>query len=326
MMEVEGDHLEAKFVIATSNYDAAGETGAAARGPSGSASASGSVKREEPSERAQHKSAGGAMRGGLDASRTTASASRSNSGSNATRGGGRGPQGRSDQSARLFNPPTPSPAPPWPLRGRNDDRQHQQAGSTGDTRSQARAEEEDEEEFDLGGFDDNDAAFAEIDHLSQVATSQQQLRTASQTSVPPAARTTGGGAARAAVGRVDAAGSSGLGYSESGVKILARDTSEIVPSVARESRDEGVRTSGRSGTKGGFEEDEDFGKTPQPEPLATDETVLGPTQGNLDAAIGDGEEERPRKKVSSRKSLSPLRNVLTPGSFPKSKWNILDDE
>jgi hypothetical protein len=119
----------------------------------------------------------------------------------------------------LFNPPTPSPAPQRPPQ------QAQQA--------------EDEDDFDWGGFEDADAAFAEIDHLSQVASSQHQQPVGKRELVP--------------------------------------DTSEPSRSRSRNTR---------------FEEDEEFGKSP--EPGGTEETVLGPTQ-RYDDQIEEG---HVKKKVS----------------------------
>ncbi|GAA6021631.1 hypothetical protein JCM11491_001245 [Sporobolomyces phaffii] len=127
MIEVEGDHLEAKFVVATTDYDSAG-------------GGSGVVKQQSASgeERSVKRELGAASASSRGAART------SNHGDDVDRG------------ARLFNPaptPTPGPAPASaPEQQRDDD-------------------DGDDDGFDWGGFDDTDAAFAQIDHLSQQASS-----------------------------------------------------------------------------------------------------------------------------------------------------------
>ncbi|GAA5887391.1 hypothetical protein JCM16303_004268 [Sporobolomyces ruberrimus] len=242
-IEVEGDYLESHFVVATTNYDSS-------RGGGGSeASGSGSVK------------VSATMNGGVKREKSESVQGRR---SESIADGGAG-GGRSATNGRLFNDPTPSPAP------QQGGRQDQRKGEP----------EEGDEDFDWGGFDDADAAFAEIDHLSQVASSQQQPQQRQERRSPPPPRHQS---------RTD--GSAPLGYGIGGGKILVRDTSEIVPS-------RGTEQGSNEGSRSRFEEDEDFGKSPEPLPRGTDETVLGPTQGYPE----DG--HRPRKK---------------------SKWNILDDE
>ncbi|GAA5847665.1 hypothetical protein JCM5353_006857 [Sporobolomyces roseus] len=207
MVELEGDHLESKFVVATTDYDSGG----------GSSSGSGSVKREKSESVSQKRE--------REARSSTT--------------GANGANGANGRDGRLFNDPTPSPAP------------------------QSQQQQQQEEDEDFGGmedqldfnFDDAEAAFGEIDRLSQVALSQQpQLQ--SQQPRPRAQD-----------------------------QVLVRDTSEAGPSNRSERFE--------------MEEDEEFGKSPEPE--ATDQMDLGPTQRYV---VGTGE-ERPNKK---------------------SKWNILDDD
>jgi hypothetical protein len=259
MIEVEGDHLEAKFVIATSNYDTSNGMLSGSVKTSGSGSVNGALKREKSE---------------------TAPRSTRRESTMETDGGGRyragGGAAAAANSGRLFNTPTPSPAPQ--LRSNQQSRQQQQEV----------AEEGDGDEFDWGGFDDADAAFAEIDHLSQVASSQQQQRLSQkrQETAEPT-KEQGGGAT---------AGGSGLGYSKSGAKILVRDTSEAGPS-SRSGRTEQQEEAG-NGSK--YEEEEEFGRSP--EPVGTEETVLGPTQGY------PTETNRPKKKVSRYHGFSDLEN------------------
>ncbi|GAA5876592.1 hypothetical protein JCM1840_000819 [Sporobolomyces johnsonii] len=146
MIQLAGDHSEARFVVATTDYD------------SGSAGSSAAIK-----------AGGGARSSDWTNANAVAGPSRA--------AGGTGSSAGTSSNRPLFNPaPSPSPAPQHALPGREDD------------------------EFDFGGmgehdlFDDLDAAFAEIDQLSQV---------------PP----TGAGA-----------GTQGGG---GGARVLVRDTSEM---------------------------------------------------------------------------------------------------
>ncbi|GAA5904417.1 uncharacterized protein JCM6883_006485 [Sporobolomyces salmoneus] len=250
MVEVEGDYLEAKFVIATSNYDAAAGSVSNSSGSSrASAATEGSVKREKSESISQRQNG------------------RRESTSGSERGGAR------KDYAKLFNTPTPSPAPqPRPV-------------STSQPQEQQREQEEDD--YDYGGFEDDAAAFAEIDQLSQAASQRQSTQ-------EPVERTTGGGGGGGAMGPE----SSGLGYSKTGVKILVKDTSEALPSEASDYQNRYREDTEGAGNRSRLEEDEEFfGRSPEP---GTVETVLGPTQG-----YPEEDPDRPRKK---------------------SKWNILDDE
>ena len=202
MIELEGDHLESKFVVATTDYDSGG---------SNSGSGSGSVKREKSESVSQRKERERVERESTE-----------------LRGNG--------VNGRLFNDPTPSPA----------------------SQRQSQQQQEEDEDEDFGGmedqlgfdFDDAEAAFGEIDRLSQVALSQQPQQSQPQQRQQPQPQE------------------------------LVRDTSEAGPS-------------NRSGSRGErFEEDEEFGKSPEPE--GTDQMDLGPTQRYV---LGTGE-ERPSKKVS----------------------------
>ena len=165
MLQLVGDYFEAKFVVATTDYDSGGgssvsasgsrsATGSgAARGAGAGSSASGRgpsaapVKREKseslPFARAPHD--GGAARAG---------------------GGAHRP---------LFNPPTPSPAPA--------------------ARPAAAMDADDDDEYGGGmdadalGFDDVDALFAEVDQVSQVhlmASQSQREREPSEAAHGPA--------------------------------------------------------------------------------------------------------------------------------------------
>ncbi|GAA5940090.1 uncharacterized protein JCM15063_001700 [Sporobolomyces koalae] len=230
MIEIEGDHLEAKYVIATTDYDSGSVT------PSGGnhVASNGGIKRE-PSESVPRR----------DSVRDD-----------------------TDRNQRLFNPATPSPAPP------RLGTLQQQSAPTGPRRDNHEDEEDDEDGFGWGGFENADAAFAEIDHLSQIALSQPSRTPASQTLQQTLAQESRNENAR------------------ENVNVLVRDTSEAQPSDRNP-----------TGRFSRFEEDEEFGASPGPEPEpGTGESVLGPTQG-FPGTYED--EERPRKK---------------------SKWNILDDE
>lgn len=203
MIELEGDHLESKFVVATTDYDSGG---------SNSGSGSGSVKREKSESVSQRKERERVERESTEGMR------------------GNGVNGR------LFNDPTPSPAPQRQSQQQQDEEEDEDFGGM-----------EDQLGFD---FDDAEAAFGEIDRLSQVALSQQPQQSQPQQRQQPQPQE------------------------------LVRDTSEAGPS-------------NRSGSRGErFEEDEEFGKSLEPE--GTDQMDLGPTQRYV---LGTGE-ERPSKKVS----------------------------
>lgn len=133
MLQLTGDYFEAKFVVATTDYDSGGGGGSgsggnASRAGTGSASAA-PVKREQ----SESVPPGAARGSGVGPSRNGAPA----------------------QARRpLFNAPTPSPAP---------------------AAAAARAQFDDDDEDEYGGgvdadqlgFDDLDAAFAQIDQVSQ---------------------------------------------------------------------------------------------------------------------------------------------------------------
>ena len=164
MLQLLGDYFEAKFVVATTDYDSGGgssvsasgsrsATGSgAARGAGAGSSASGRgpsaapVKREKseslPSARAPHD--GGAARAG---------------------GGAHRP---------LFNPPTPSPAPAARPAAEMPDDDDEYGGGM---------------DADALGFDDVDALFAEVDQVSQVhlmASQSQREREPSEAAHGPA--------------------------------------------------------------------------------------------------------------------------------------------
>ncbi|GAA5964577.1 hypothetical protein JCM3765_005242 [Sporobolomyces pararoseus] len=262
------DHLECKFVIATSNFDSSGTTtttgnrvGSGSRGSvkpdikiSGKSQ---SLVQDQHQQQPQNQSQ----------SQNQSQAARINGLNNGTGGGG----GRIS-GGRLFNTPTPSPAPP---------RQQQQ---------QEEEEEEEGDEFeddDWGGFEDAAAAFEEIDQLSQAASqrlSQKQPQPQQQQSREELQGGASGGS-----------GSASLGFSKSGAKILVRDTSEIVPSTTTNNNID--TTTVRRGGRRLYEEEEEFGKSPEPfvsGVAGTEETVLGPTQVVIDR--DEPEQGRPRKK------------------------------
>ncbi|GAA6051798.1 hypothetical protein JCM3770_004978 [Rhodotorula araucariae] len=140
MLQLHGDYFEAKFVVATTDYDSGGSSsraGSAAAAPAGA-----SVKREK-SESVP-----------LRAAAAAAPPPRGNaSGSGSSRGAQR----------PLFNAPTPSPAPP-------------PAATSHAAVDDAFGDGVDDDGDAL--FDDMDAAFVQIDRLSQahLAMSQQAAR------------------------------------------------------------------------------------------------------------------------------------------------------
>ncbi|GJN88916.1 hypothetical protein Rhopal_001887-T1 [Rhodotorula paludigena] len=137
MLALTGDAFEAKFVVATTDYDSGG--GAPAR--------DNKVKREK-SESVQARAAG-------SGARTSATpAQRTGAGAAASGAGGQRP---------LFNAPTPSPAPASFARGGT------QPAAAGDS-------DDDEYGGGMDDllFDDPDEAFAEIDRLSQLPPPTQQ--------------------------------------------------------------------------------------------------------------------------------------------------------
>ncbi|GAA6008522.1 uncharacterized protein JCM10292_006952 [Rhodotorula paludigena] len=138
MLALTGDAFEAKFVVATTDYDSGG--GAPAR--------DNKVKREK-SESVQARAAG-------SGARTSATpAQRSGAGAAASGAGAHRP---------LFNAPTPSPAPASFARAR------------GGTQPAAAGDSDDEYGGGMDDllFDDPDEAFAEIDRLSQLPPTQQR--------------------------------------------------------------------------------------------------------------------------------------------------------
>lgn len=139
MLALTGDAFEAKFVVATTDYDSGG--GAPARDSK--------VKREK-SESVQARAAGSGAR-----TSGTSSAQRNGAGAAASGAGAHRP---------LFNAPTPSPAPASFARAR------------GGTQPAAAGDSDDEYGGGMDDllFDDPDEAFAEIDRLSQLPPTQQR--------------------------------------------------------------------------------------------------------------------------------------------------------
>ncbi|GAA6061814.1 hypothetical protein JCM10212_001120 [Sporobolomyces blumeae] len=207
MLQCSGDHLESKFVVATTDYD------------SGGVDTSGDGVKREKSESVSQAEERRRLEKGKGHARDVSEVAGENT--RGRIGSTNGTGSRPSNGRPLFNAPTPSPAP------------------------QVRGGNEFDDEFDFGGmdnvFDDPDAAFAEIDHLSQVAMSQDSQAPRSEN---------GNGRGAAPVG---------------GARELVRDTSEARPSADSERN--------RRGPHDG--DDERFEATPEP---PTAETTFGPTQ------------------------------------------------
>ncbi|GAA5905177.1 hypothetical protein JCM8208_000304 [Rhodotorula glutinis] len=169
MLQLVGDYFEAKFVVATTDYDSGG-------GSSVSASAS----------RAATASGSGAARGGAGGGSgasargpSVAPVKREKSESLPFVGAPRNDRARPGAGAHrpLFNPPTPSPAPaarPAPVLNDDDDDDDEYGGGM---------------DADALGFDDVDALFAEVDQVSQVhlaASQSQRAREPSEAAHRPA--------------------------------------------------------------------------------------------------------------------------------------------
>ncbi|GAA5924704.1 hypothetical protein JCM1841_006390 [Sporobolomyces salmonicolor] len=206
MIQLAGDHFETRFVVATTDYDSGSAGSSAERGLKRETSDSGSV----PPPPVHARGGGGARSSG----RTNANAA-----AGPSRASGMG-SGATSSNRPLFNPaPTPSPAPHHVFPDNNDD------------------------EFDFGGmgeqdlFNDPDAAFAEIDQLSQV---------------PP----TGAGAGTQGRG-------GGGGDGDERARVLVRDTSEL------------ERATGRDEEEQDEDEYEAMGGTPGPRTTQLGPTQMG---------------------------------------------------
>ncbi|GAA5905026.1 hypothetical protein JCM6882_002421 [Rhodosporidiobolus microsporus] len=238
-------HWEARFVIATTDYDSGG--GAGSGGGSAGSSRAGSVKRETPAGSAAASARGASRAGSVAASArgadagpgpSTLAARQAAAATAAAPSGGGGGGGKRP----LFNPSmSATPAPPS---------QSQRAGN-GD------ADEDEDDEYG-GGFDDFDeGAFAEIDRLSQVAASQVA---ASQQQLPGATQ-----------------GGEGDGGGGGGPRELVRDTSEARPSASGEEGGGGATQLGptqhgrRDGGEGEDDEEMEDGERGREESVYGDE-------------------------------------------------------
>ncbi|GAA5838120.1 hypothetical protein JCM9279_004130 [Rhodotorula babjevae] len=171
MLQLVGDYFEAKFVVATTDYDSGGGSSVSA---SGSRTATGGG-----SGAAKGAGAGGGGGGGSSASGRGASAApvkREKSESLPFVGAPRNGAARAGGGAQrpLFNPPTPSPAPAARTAPAMDDDDDEYGGGM---------------DADALGFDDVDALFAEVDQVSQVhlqASQSQREREPSEVAHEPA--------------------------------------------------------------------------------------------------------------------------------------------
>ncbi|BGP47651.1 hypothetical protein JCM10450v2_003516 [Rhodotorula kratochvilovae] len=139
MLQLQGDYFEAKFVVATTDYDSGGSAVGSRAGSAAAAAAAGGVKREKSES--------------LPARAVPPPAAPRGNGNARASGSGSGAPPRP-----LFNAPTPSPAPQLAAAFDDDDF----GGGMDDDDGNAL-------------FGDMDAAFAEIDRLSQAHPAMSQL-------------------------------------------------------------------------------------------------------------------------------------------------------
>ncbi|BGP15663.1 hypothetical protein JCM10213_006167 [Rhodosporidiobolus nylandii] len=283
---------EARFVIATTDYDSGG----------GGSSASSSAARAKEREREESVKRESERPGSVNVNRAGSVAASQVGGNGAQ--AGPGPATTASRAAAaaaattngrkpLFNAPTPSPAPqarPTPAREPWEDDDDDEYGGG----------------FDGGGegmFEDPDAAFAEIDMLSQAATQAASQRNAG-----------GGGGGSGGKGK-------GKEQEKEGPKELVRDTSEAGPSTSAAAAAAG----GASGQ--GEEEEEEDEEEGEPD-----------TEDEDDGGGGGGKENEQPQPTGRTTQMGPTQ--FGPTQLPEDeggegeaeeravkrpRWNLLGD-